>query len=181
MFFKGSRYETVETATLTDAFDYERGPIDLQNHDARSEDGYDVKFLTFPSYGENGQDGNLVTARYYRSQSEGRKPLVIILPIWGSKHTYPANKMAKFLRSRYRGEAHVLLHLGPDRLVDPQRVVEARSHPHVAEAVRWWGVRFGGRSDAAHRVVVGHEGERTGLHDRVGRQLLDHPHPRPGA
>jgi hypothetical protein len=53
-----------------------------------AEDGaYWIESLAFPSVGENGQDGNLVTVRYSRSKSKSAKPLVIVLPIWGI-HTY---------------------------------------------------------------------------------------------
>jgi dienelactone hydrolase len=99
-------------------FDYERAPLPLRNHDLEPRGDYDVKQLSFPSSGENGQADNRVTARYYRGRVEGRKPLVIVLPIWGSRHLYPARKMTRVLRSRFDGDANVMHIDGHERLVD---------------------------------------------------------------
>ncbi len=54
------------------------------------ETDYWIKAVELPSVGENGQPGNLVTARYYEGKRSGEKPLVIVLPIWGI-HDYPSN------------------------------------------------------------------------------------------
>jgi len=99
-------------------FEYERAPLPLSNHDLEPKRNYDVKALSFPSSGENGQEGNRVTARYYRGRSEGRKPLVIVLPIWGGRHLYPTRKMTRVLRSRFEGDASVLRIDGRESLVD---------------------------------------------------------------
>jgi dienelactone hydrolase len=77
---------------------------------------YRTVSLAFPSAGENGQDGNLVTARYYRSKSEGAKPLVIVLPIWGIS-TYPSNAISASLRE-HGGNINVLQIDGERPLLD---------------------------------------------------------------
>jgi dienelactone hydrolase len=73
--------------------------------------------LAFSSAGENGQDGNLVSARYYRGKRPGAKPLVVVLPIWGI-HAYPSNTIAAGLRERGAGAINVLQILGEKPLMD---------------------------------------------------------------
>jgi dienelactone hydrolase len=99
-------------------FDYQKAPLALTNHDLGHKGDYEVKAVSFPSSGHNGQADNRVTARYYRGRSPGRKPLIIVLPIWGSRHLYPAKKMTRVLRSRFDGDANVMHIDGREPLVD---------------------------------------------------------------
>jgi dienelactone hydrolase len=78
---------------------------------------YWIRPLAMPSVGENGQAGNLVTARYYQGKREGAKPLVIVLPIWGI-HEYPSNAISAGLRERGAGAVNVLQILGERPLFD---------------------------------------------------------------
>jgi dienelactone hydrolase len=82
--------------------------------------------LTFPSAGANGQDGNLVTARYYRSKSKGAKPLVIVLPIWGI-HTYPSNAISAGLRDHRAGRFNILQIHGDRPLLDWDVIGDTRT------------------------------------------------------
>jgi dienelactone hydrolase len=111
-------------------FDY----IDHLPHPAYTimaeEADYRVESLAFPSVGENGQDGNLVTARYYRGKGKGAKPLVIVLPIWGI-HTYPSNAISAGLRERSAGAINVLQILGKNSLFDWDALGNARSEPEL--------------------------------------------------
>lgn len=100
-----------------ETFAYELPPPVPDNHDLEVSEGYEVKLLTFQSVGENGQEGDLVTGHYYRSRQDGPRPLVIVLPIWGSKHTYPSRKMSRYLRRHSGGGWNVLRLLGERRLV----------------------------------------------------------------
>ena len=86
---------------------------------------YRTVSLAFPSAGENGQDGNLVTARYYRSKSEGAKPLVIVLPIWGIS-TYPSNAISAELIN-HGGNLNVLQIDGERPLLDWGEVGDTRT------------------------------------------------------
>ena len=83
---------------------------------AAEDAAYRTVSLAFPSAGENGQEGNLVTARYYQSKSEGAKPLVIVLPIWGID-TYPSNTISAGLR-QHDGNINVLQIDGDRPLLD---------------------------------------------------------------
>jgi dienelactone hydrolase len=78
---------------------------------------YWIRPLAMPSAGENGQAGNLVTARYYQGKRAGAKPLVIVLPIWGI-HEYPSNTISAGLRERGAGAVNVLQILGERPLFD---------------------------------------------------------------
>jgi dienelactone hydrolase len=84
---------------------------------------YTERELTIPSVGDNGQDGGIVRARYFRSELEGRKPLVIVLPIY-ARFTYPSRRMATFLQKRSRGAVHVLDVEGRRFLIDWPALIE---------------------------------------------------------
>ena len=112
----GNRTSTEKTANFAgELFSYSKRPLEYVNHDqtykvrrARGKkmhwidvdiaDGYHLKKIQFPAVRNNGQDGNLVRIRYYKHISEGRKPLIIVLPIYGS-HTYPSEKITQGLKS----------------------------------------------------------------------------------
>jgi dienelactone hydrolase len=81
------------------------------------EGDYWIKAVLIPSVGDNGQDGNLVTARYYVGKRAGAKPLVIVLPIWGVS-AYPSNAISTGLREHGEGAINVLQILGKNNLID---------------------------------------------------------------
>lgn len=87
---------------------------------------YRIEALAFASVGENGQDGNLITGRYYRGKGPGAKPLVIVLPIWGV-HRYPSEAISAGLTERGAGSINVLQILGERPLFDWQAVGDASS------------------------------------------------------
>jgi dienelactone hydrolase len=102
-------------ATLTDPFAYECAPALVTNHAEGTVDGYVVRLLRFPSAGENGQADNMVTVRYYEDPTSGPKPLVVILPIWGS-HTYPSTIVTRDLLDQ--GRVNVMRVLGANVVID---------------------------------------------------------------
>jgi dienelactone hydrolase len=107
-------------------FDYSDN-LPQPSYSIQAEDGaYRIESLAFPSAGENGQDGNLVTARYSRSKGKGAKPLVIVLPIWGI-HTYPSNAISAGLRKHSAGGINILQILGEKPLLDWDAIGNARS------------------------------------------------------
>lgn len=97
-------------------------PYEISTED----DTHWIRLLAFPSVGENGQDGNLVTARYYRGKSPTAKPLIIVLPIWGI-HAYPSDAISADLRRRAGGAINVLQILGEKSLFDWDAIGNARS------------------------------------------------------
>ena len=125
----GSGYEPGEPTLVRAA----SSQFDVLDHtprpfyaDSAEDAAYRIETLAFPSVGENGQDGNLVTARHYRSKSKGAKPLVIILPIWGI-HTYPSNAISAGLRSHSAGALNVLQILGDKPLLDLDAIANAKN------------------------------------------------------
>lgn len=100
-------------------FRYQRNPISASVElDADLETKhYRVYRLSFPSTGDNGQDGNRVTALYYQSKLPGNKKLVVVLPIWGT-HTYPPRKITKSLTKYSDGGMNILRILGENFLFD---------------------------------------------------------------
>ncbi len=108
------------------AFDYQRTLVRPSTEiEGKSED-YWITSMVLPSVGENGQEGNLVTARHYKGKGPGAKPLVIVLPIWG-KHTYPPNTISRYLRDRSRGNIDVLQVFGENTLFDWDAMADAGS------------------------------------------------------
>ncbi len=82
---------------------------------------YDVRYVTFASTGRNGQVGNRAESYYFKSQTPGRKPLVIVLPIWGVDE-YPSEKISQGYADRSQGEAHIIWLQGDQPLFDSQRL-----------------------------------------------------------
>ncbi len=107
-------------------FDYEKSEILFTNHisGTGATPMYELRLLEMPSIGENGQDGNLIAARYFKSTAPGQHPLVIVLPIWGS-YTYPSRKFSAYLQRHSDGAVHVLHVQGEDYLVDWPGLVAA--------------------------------------------------------
>ena len=116
-------------------FDYRVGPIQMDNHDLGERGPYTTKRLAFPSHGDNGQEGNLVTIQYYKSTLPGKKKLVIVLPIWGS-YTYPSRKITKGLIERFEGRVNVMNMLGEGYLLDWDAVAQATDEASFTRAAR---------------------------------------------
>ena len=108
------------------AFQYEQTEVPVTNHvEGRGASSqYELRLLEIPSIGDNAQDGNLVTARYFKSTLPGKHPLVIVLPIWGT-YTYPPRKISSSLQRYSNGDVHVLYVQGENFLVDWPSIVDA--------------------------------------------------------
>lgn len=113
---------------------------------------YSTGSLAFPSAGGNGQDGNLVTARYHRSKSEGAKPLVIVLPIWGI-HTYPSNAISAGLKEDSAGMINVLQINGDRPLLDWDAVGNIRTEAEFFDLLEQMIDRFVSTVIDIRRVV----------------------------
>ena len=98
-------------------YDYLASPPEPRAPLAGEEPDYWIRSIVIPSVGGNGQDSDLVTARYYQGKRPGAAPLVIVLPIWGV-HSYPSETIARDLRARSGGTINVLQVLGEQPLFD---------------------------------------------------------------
>lgn len=86
--------------------------------------GYSSHRFIMPASFENGQPGNRMTGTYYASLVPGKRPLVIVLPVWGVSE-YPSVKMARAILKRSRGRLNVLRVDGRNRLIDWKRIEQA--------------------------------------------------------
>ncbi len=104
---------------LLAGFDYRKSVIrpDTYIDQERETKNYVAQSVSFPSIGDNGQDGNRVTALYYRSKRPGKRRLVVVLPIWGT-NTYPSRKITESLMKYSDGDMNILRILGKNYLFD---------------------------------------------------------------
>ncbi len=100
-------------------YEYPRGEVTFENHlfGEGATPAYSQRLLTIPSIGDNRQEGNAIAGRYYRSNDEEPRPLVIVLPIF-ARYTYPSEKMSRYLQRHSDGAVHVLDVEGKDFLFD---------------------------------------------------------------
>jgi len=112
---------------------YEKGQVPFENSILEQDPklAYQVRHLKISSIGQNGQDGNFIEAIYYRSNTAGKLPLVIVLPIWGDLFryglNYPPKKIASTLRGRSNGDMHVLRVLGESEIFDWKALGESET------------------------------------------------------
>jgi hypothetical protein len=85
---------------------------------------YRLYKLEFDSYGINGQRDNLITADYEMSQLPGKKPLLIVLPLYGS-YTYPSDEISAGVADHSNGGMHVLNVLGEQFMWDWDALYQA--------------------------------------------------------
>jgi dienelactone hydrolase len=151
----GSGYEPGEptlAVARTSEFDVlDHPPRPIHAHEAEDA-GYRIETLAFPSVGENGQEGNLVTARHYRSKSKGAKPLVIILPIWGI-HAYPSDAMSAGLREYSGGSLNILQILGEEPLLDWDAISDTKNEAEFFDVLEQMIGRFVSTVIDIRRVV----------------------------
>lgn len=121
-------------------FEYSPQPFTVESSIERDIDDYVVHQVQFPAVGENGQDGNLVSGDYYQSKLPGQKPVIIILPIWGT-HTYPPEKMTKGIHKRSNGDMHILMLSGRNHLIDWPTLQNTQDESDFVETVERMGER----------------------------------------
>lgn len=119
------------------AFTYEKTDVPFTNHveGTGATSMYELRLLELPSIGDNGQDNNLVTAKYYRSALPGQHPLVIVLPIWGT-YTYPPRKLSSSIQRRSNGAVHVLHVQGDTHLANWPGIIDAADESEFLELWR---------------------------------------------
>jgi hypothetical protein len=101
----GFRYAPPEAAEPPfESFD--RTPVDLSEpfDETRT---HELMHLSFRSSGVNGHPENRVEGQYYRSKDEGRKSLVVVMPIWGTS-SYPPAKISEGYARHAGRDANVI-------------------------------------------------------------------------
>lgn len=88
---------------------------------------HDVYRLQAVSQGDNRQPEKLVSGFYYRAAGTSRRPLVVLLPIWGAS-TYPQRvTLRRLLRGRYGDRLDIVTLDGEEYLFDWVGMREAES------------------------------------------------------
>lgn len=137
-----ARAVTVSRTPGIDVFDYRPSPGALSLHEpAGRVRGYAARRFSMAASFENGQPGNRITGVYYASPLQGRRPLVIVLPVWGVSE-YPSVKMAYAILKRSRGRINVVRVDGKQRLMPWTRIAHSTTREELVA----------GLADAARRL-----------------------------
>jgi predicted esterase len=117
-----------------DYFAYTPRPFipDWQQAATPAEDPYNKFSLTFPPSLPDAPILHSIEAIYYQSKQPAAKPLIIILPIWGS-YTYPPERLAKLIQKKSRGGANILQVNGDATLFDWNRMKAAASEEEFVQ------------------------------------------------
>ncbi|MDH3648011.1 MAG: hypothetical protein OER80_14725 [Gammaproteobacteria bacterium] len=78
---------------------------------------YTVERFRFAATGNNGQPDGTVSGRLFSGRTVGRRPVVIVLPVWGISE-YPSKKFTRDLLKRSGGEIDVMLVESEAYLID---------------------------------------------------------------
>src|SRR5262249_24045737 len=69
---------------------------------------YRVHVVSMESIGDDGQKDHRVLAEYHESKAPGRHAVVVVLPIYGSKHRFPEDLLVGRLMSQTTGTINIL-------------------------------------------------------------------------
>jgi hypothetical protein len=100
----GFSYTPQPAATPFETF--ERHPVELSEPFERT-GSHDIVRLSFRSSGRNGHAENLVEGQYFRSHDTEPKPLVVVMPIWGTS-SYPPEKISEGYARRAGEDVQVI-------------------------------------------------------------------------
>lgn len=113
---------------------YARAPVPVRNsmREDLEDERYRVRHLKFPAHGTNGQKDNLFSALYFESRRAGKRPLAIVLPVWGI-HPYPPQKLTNSILEYSAGRWDVIWVRGQSYLFDWKAVADAQSEAGFRE------------------------------------------------
>jgi hypothetical protein len=128
---------SVQPLNGNDYFAYTPGPFtpDWQPAETPAEDPYNKFTLTFPPSIPDAPIPHPIEAIYYQSKQPSAKPLIIILPIWGS-YTYPPERLAELIQKKSRGGANILQVNGDEMLFDWNRMKAAQTEEDFVQLSR---------------------------------------------
>jgi dienelactone hydrolase len=138
--------ESDDRTSASSVFDYPRQKVVFSNHDlafsrngsstrgttrenAYIRNGYRLKQIQMPAIHDNGQDENLIRMRYFKRAEDGRKPLVIVVPVYGS-HVYPSDKISQGLL-KLQPHVNVVLLEYEQHLLDLEGLTTAQTEAEV--------------------------------------------------
>jgi dienelactone hydrolase len=97
--------------------------------------------IAFDSSGQNGQPGRQVSAEYYRSTAPGPRPVVVVLPLWGTS-AYPSSAITRTLIARGGEGLSVVQVLGERYLFDWDGVATSATEAEFRARVREMSARM---------------------------------------
>lgn len=114
--------------------DFDPGAVRVTSETVRARETarYRVERLRLPSLGDDGQPGNMLRVRLYRSKLPGRRPLVVVLPIWGS-YAYPSRVTVERILHSSRGRMSVAWVEGERDTFDWPALLAARDEESFLE------------------------------------------------
>ena len=83
-------------------------PVTLERQSTSADGQYETYALTLPSVGDSGQGSLLDTAQYLKVKSQGKKKLVIVVPIYGSI-SFASKMMARQMIETQKQDTNVIL------------------------------------------------------------------------
>ena len=134
----------------TDFFRYAKQPIANHAEIEDETDTYVVKALAL-SWPE-GAKRRTLRARFSQSKRPGRKPLVVILPIWGL-HVFPSDSLTEHIREESKGEINVLQVLGDTTLFNWTMLGSAQTEEEFFHQLDQMVANFTAAVVDARRVV----------------------------
>lgn len=149
-------------------FDYRPSPRDLTLDETPGRrHGYVTRRFAMPASFETGQPGNRLTGTYYASPATGRKPLVIILPVWGVSE-YPSAKMARAILKQSDGRMNVLRVDGKNRLMPWKRIEQSENLEAFVAGISNAARRMKHAVIDARRLIDWAQTREEIAHDRIG-------------
>lgn len=109
--------------------------VSLSRNPLKDSERYRHYIFSLPSYGENSQEGNLVTGEYFESKDPGKKKLVIVLPIYGTGAFPPENTAYNLSVWNPWSDTNVLLLYGEKDLFDWEKIGAARTRTRLEKAI----------------------------------------------
>lgn len=108
--------------------------------------------LSLPSVTDNNQPGSLVKATYFASTATTPRPLVVVLPIWGSSR-FPPRKIVRWLTSAGR-QTNVLWIHGEEPLIDWPAAAAIAGEEALAGVVDRWIEAIAGTVVDIRRLIA---------------------------
>lgn len=124
--------------------------------------------LEATSVTDNGHPERQLRARFYETTATQPRPLVVVLPIWGSSPYPPAKIVGWLTRPEHAVRANVLWLEGPDRLIDWQAGAQAETPAELEAAVAGWVDAVQGTVVDVRRLIDWAQARPSVAGDRVG-------------
>jgi len=110
--------------------------------------------IRMPAVTDNNQAGRLVTATYFATTARSPRPLVVVLPIWGSSTFPPRKIVGRLIRERTGHRVNVLWVHGDQRLINWPAAAAVDSEQSLAAVVDHWVAAIAGTVVDVRRLIA---------------------------